>query len=278
MSRAQSVTDADHDIQRYIIGVTGNLGELLGDALVGVYVHGSLAMGSYHRERSDIDVLAVVQHALHPEIREAVAQLFVRLSDMRPVPGDLEATVVQERYARSYTHPTPVEVHYSSSRRKAIAAGAVDYTQTPTDLDLAAQITNVRERGVRIVGPEPRTIFGPVPWFAYINALEADFKWAGERAGSDPVYAILNACRTLHGATQHDLRVLSKDEAGRWALDAMPQEFSPLIRDALDVYRGTSEAVRFDPARVAALREYVRERAQPAFGRASDSGDDEEDA
>ncbi|MGZ3551744.1 MAG: aminoglycoside adenylyltransferase domain-containing protein [Vulcanimicrobiaceae bacterium] len=278
MSRAQSVTDADHDIQRYLVGIAGNLGDLLGDTLVGVYVHGSLAMGSYHRERSDIDILAVVDGRLHPEMREAVAQLFVRISDMRPTPGDIEATVVQDRYARSYEHPMPFEVHYSSGQRKRITAGESDYTQNPTDLDLAAHITNARERGVRIFGPEPRSVFGPVPWFAYINALEADFNWAGERAKSDPLYAILNACRTLYGATQRDLRVLSKDEAARWALESIPREFEPLVREALDVYRGASRATEFDAKRVAALREYVHERALPAFDRASDTGDDEEDA
>ena len=278
MSRAQSVSDADNDIQRYIVGIAGNLGELLGDGLVGVYVHGSLAMGSYHRERSDIDVLAVVKNKLHPEVREAVAQLFVRLSNMRPVPGDIEATVVQERYARSYEHPMPFEVHYSSEEHDSIAAGEVDYAQDRTDLDLAAQIMNARERGVRVFGPEARSLFGPVPWFAYINALEADFNWTAERAQSDPLYAILNACRTLYGATQRDLHVLSKEEAARWALDAVPAEFTPLIRNALDTYRGTSGDTAFDPSSVARLREYVHERVRPAFERASDTGDDEEDA
>jgi hypothetical protein len=277
VSRAQSVTDADHDIQRYLVGIAGNLGELLGDALVGVYVHGSLAMGSFHRERSDIDILAVVRTRLHPQMREAVAQLLVRLSEMRPIPRDIEVIVIQERYARSYEHPMPFEVHYSSTLRDRIAAGNVDYTKDATDLDLAAQIANVRERGVRLVGPEAGTLFGPVPWFAYVNALEADFDWAGERANSDPVYAVLNACRTLHGTTQRDLHVLNKDEAGRWALESMPADFAPLVREALDVYRGALETVAFDPTRVAALRAYVRERAQPAFDRASDTGEEEED-
>jgi streptomycin 3"-adenylyltransferase len=278
MSRAQNVTDADSDIQRYLISVAGTIGDFLGEALVGIYVHGSLAMGSFHRETGDADLLVVLRGALHPEMREGLAHVLLRLSDARPMPGDIEVTVIQERHAREYQHPMPFEVHYSSAWRDRIASGEVDYLANDTDLDLAAHVTAVRERGVRLFGPPPRSIFGPVPWFAYINALEADFNWAGERAKRQPAYAILNACRTLHGATQRDVRILSKDEGAQWALQSLPEEFAPLVRQAIDEYRGIPQSAAFDSARVNALRDYVRVRAQPAFDRANDTGDGEDDA
>ena len=46
-------------VQEYLDRVVATLGEWLGDGLVGVYVHGSLAMGAFAPGRSDIDVLAV---------------------------------------------------------------------------------------------------------------------------------------------------------------------------------------------------------------------------
>jgi predicted nucleotidyltransferase len=95
-SRAQSVADADRDLRQYLIRIAGTLGDALGDTLVGLYVYGSLATGSYHRERSDIDLIGVVSRKLDPDERERIARLLVRLSDARPAPGDIEVTVIQE--------------------------------------------------------------------------------------------------------------------------------------------------------------------------------------
>jgi streptomycin 3"-adenylyltransferase len=33
---------------------------ILGDNLVGIYVHGSIAFGCFHEEKSDIDFIAVI--------------------------------------------------------------------------------------------------------------------------------------------------------------------------------------------------------------------------
>jgi streptomycin 3"-adenylyltransferase len=276
--RAQSVADADRDLRQYLIRVAGTLGELLGDALVALYVHGSLATGAFHRERSDVDLLAIVGRKLLPKEREAVARTLVRLSDARPMWGDIEVTVLQERYARAFEHPLPYEVQYSTARHEAIRRGRVDYSHDETSVDLAAQVLEARERGVTLVGPPPESMFGPVPWHAYINSLEADFEWAGSHMQDMPVYAVLNACRILSGTTGKAMSVLNKDEAGVWALENVAPAYHSVINDALQLYRGTKDRddVVFDSDEIARFREYVRKRAQPAFVRASDTGEEDE--
>jgi streptomycin 3"-adenylyltransferase len=115
MTRGRSIADADRDVRQFLVRIAAALGDALGDMLAGLYVHGSLATGSYHRERSDIDLIAVTTVKLSPELRERVAGVLVRLSDARPTLGDIEVSLVQERYARSFEHPLPYEVHYSSA-------------------------------------------------------------------------------------------------------------------------------------------------------------------
>jgi streptomycin 3"-adenylyltransferase len=120
-------------------------------------------------------------------------------------------------------------------------------------------------------------MFGPVPWHAYINALEADFQWARSHVEDMPMYAVLSACRVLHGATSRTITALNKDEAAVWAIQTVPRMYHSIVNDALQLYRGTKsmDDVVLVERDIIAFREYVRERAQPAFARASDTGEEE---
>lgn len=278
MSRGCSVADADRDIRQYLVRIAAALGEVLGDKLIGLYVHGSLATGSFHRERSDIDLLAVTDRKLTPAVREATARMLVRLSDARPTHGDIEVSVIAEEYARAFSHPLPYEVHYSSVLHERIRRGAMDFAQEETSVDLAANVVDVRERGVTLLGPPAESLFGPVPWHAFVNALDADFQWARSHVNDMPVYAVLGACRVLHGATARTMTALNKDEAATWALRTVPRMYHSIINDALQLYRGSKslDDVVLVERDIIAFREYVRERSQHAFERAGDTGEEDE--
>lgn len=278
MSHGRSVADADRDVRQYLVRVAAHLGEVLDDNLAGLYVHGSLASGAFHRERSDIDLLAVTKAKLSPAMRESVAHTLVRLSDARPTPGDIEVSVIQERYARAFEHPMPYEVHYSTAWHEPIRRRQFDFRVDRTNADLAANIVDVRERGVTLYGPPPSTMFGPVPWHAFIGALQADFDWTRAHVADMPVYAVLSACRVLNGTTSHTVHAMNKDEAAVWALETVPRMYHSIINDALQLYRGTKalDDVVLVERDIIALREYVRERSQAAFARASDTGEDDE--
>ena len=45
--------------------------KILGDNLVGVYLHGSAAMGCFHPETGDLDLLTVVNDPLSDETKRA---------------------------------------------------------------------------------------------------------------------------------------------------------------------------------------------------------------
>ena len=46
--------------------------DVLGEKLVGLYLHGSLAFGCFEWSRSDIDFIAVVREELSPEEKHAI--------------------------------------------------------------------------------------------------------------------------------------------------------------------------------------------------------------
>jgi predicted nucleotidyltransferase len=63
----------DDACEAYVNDVTTVLEQILGDALLGVYLHGSASTSGFRRERSDIDIIAVVRRSLTKEERELVA-------------------------------------------------------------------------------------------------------------------------------------------------------------------------------------------------------------
>ena len=61
-------------VQSYLDQVVSTLTIHVGAELIGVYLHGSLAMGAFHPGRSDIDILAVCAEPLHRERRMVLGE------------------------------------------------------------------------------------------------------------------------------------------------------------------------------------------------------------
>ena len=69
--RPQQWPDVDGDIKESTDQIIERLGLLRG--VVGVYLHGSLAMGGFYRPKSDLDLLVVVDSPLTDEHRRSLA-------------------------------------------------------------------------------------------------------------------------------------------------------------------------------------------------------------
>ena len=238
--RAQSWETVDEDIRSFIAGLVDRICVELSPAVfVGAYLHGSLAMGSFYRPKSDFDILFVVELALTSEQRRAAALSMCELSDQRPVVGDLEMSVLRRADTSNFHHPMSVEVHYSAEWKPAIRHGRVDFSTGRTDPELAAYCTAVRARGVCIRGEPIAEVFGQVPPQAYGDAVVYDLAWIlrDDRILERPVYGVLNCCRVLALEADGWARVLSKEEGGEWALAHLPDEHHRIVAQALACYR-----------------------------------------
>ena len=209
---------------------TASAKAILGESLVGLYLQGSFAVGDAD-EHSDVDWIAVTEDEL---TGEQVAEL-------------------QAMHERLYRQETFWAQHLEGSYFPKALLRRVDPASTPlwyldngaTELVLdnhcntAVVRWSLRERGVTLAGPDPKELIDPVSaddLRAYADAaLQEWADWAkaipsmSRRAQN---LLVVSCCRILQ--TVETGMVMSKRKAGEWALDALPPEWSGLIRDALD--------------------------------------------
>lgn len=267
--------DCDSAVALFIDQVVDALQDELGDSLVGVYLHGSLALGSYYPPKSDIDLLIVVRNILEAPERESLSRRFVELSKHRPTTGDVEVSAVAEHAARNFEHPMPYEMHYSTSWNQRIERGEVDYAKDGRDHDLAAHVSSVRESGVALFGPMAAELFAPVPEENFLDSILDDLEWIVEddHILESPYYGVLNGCRVLLVLSDRSRRIPSKEEGALWALEHVPDEHRAIISAALDAYRSShpvTEEMRrtagrtWDRDALLSFRDYLTARIRPA--------------
>ncbi len=229
---------------------------VFGENLVGVYLHGSAAMGCFNPKKSDLDLLLVVERPPTREEKLAFLGVTLRANAQAPAKG-LELSVVRRAVCSPFVYPTPYEFHFSNGHRAWAEKDPQDYVDNMqgTDKDLAAHCTVINHYGIALYGPPVQEVFGPVPPAAYLDSLWYDVQNAQQDILEDPVYVTLNLCRVL--AFLQDGAVLSKKSGGEWGLRELPGEYGPLIVSALESYGGEGE-MESDPAeRVRFAREML---------------------
>lgn len=239
MATPQAWPSCDEDIKRFVQKLMERLKGVLGEQLTGIYLHGSLAMGSYYRPKSDIDLIVVVNGKLEAGLAEAAGIAIAREADARPTVGNVELSAITAETARRVPVPTPFELHYSSSWHDKILGREVDYSRERTDGDLSSHLMYVTKRGVCLWGRPIAETFGPVDWRYFMESVLDDFAWIveDEHIVETPFYSVLNICRVMQLLSEDERAVHSKEEGGEWGLAHLPQEHGPLIRQALEVYR-----------------------------------------
>ena len=243
--RPQGWIDADEDLRAWVGAVVDRLAQLDGAT---VLLHGSLAMGSFFRPKSDVDLLVVVEGSLSDESRRALAVDLVELHQRRPIIGGVELSIVRRAALASFTHPLPYELHFSERWVEDVRRGGSG--PRGTDRDLAAHCTMARRRGLALHGSAPETVVPEIPRWAHLDAVLDDARWILDGGiVESPFYGVLNLCRSMHLVVDDPALPPSKDEGARWALANVPPEHRPILAAALECYRSNAEV----PAALRAL-------------------------
>ena len=212
-----------------------NSKEILCDNLTGIYLHGSAVMGCYNEQKSDIDLLVVINGAMDITDKVRYTLMVTVLNSLAPKKG-LELSVVLKSLCKPYIYPTPFELHFSNMHLEWYKRDPYDYAKrmNGTDKDLAAHMKIIYHRGLCLYGEKIHDVFEDVGDIYYFDSIWHDIANAQKDILSSPVYTTLNLCRVL--AFKREKLILSKQEGGKWALVNVPKTYSKLIKAALDDY------------------------------------------
>lgn len=209
--------------------------KILGDELVGIYLHGSAVMGCFNPEKSDIDLIVVVRDSVADDRKRRLMKMIVALNEKAPAKG-IEMSIVKAGVCRPFVYPTPFELHFSSGTLGWYNSDAEGYIRNMRgeDKDLAAHFTIITHRGKTLYGKPIEEVFGEVDRKCYLDSIWSDIENAEEDILDNTMYIVLNLTRVL--AYCREGLILSKKEGGEWGMENIPERYHGLISTALNEY------------------------------------------
>ncbi|HEY3365148.1 MAG TPA: aminoglycoside adenylyltransferase domain-containing protein [Symbiobacteriaceae bacterium] len=219
------------EVNEFVTMVWEQQHHVLGESLVGVYLGGSLALGDFAPNASDIDLLAVTAEPVSGSRLRQLEALHARVSASgHPWAARLEASYIPREAIRRHD---PNDCHHPSIG-ETWAFGICHHDEA-----WVVQRWIIREQGVTVWGPPPATLIDPVTPPELRNAvatlLREDWRarldnpeWFRQR--NFQAYGILTMCRCQY--TLAAGAIATKPAAASWAKAAMPQ-WAHLIDRAL---------------------------------------------
>lgn len=221
------------DINKILELLLSSATRVLGSQLVGMYLYGSLSSGDFDLETSDIDFLVVTTSTLSDKTIAELESMHHQIwkSGLKWA-AKLEGSYIPKRDIRRHNPrsapcPTVNEGKFYLDKRGS---------------DWIIQRHVIREQGIVLAGPEPKTLIDPVSpedirhavvgvlhewWFPMLE----DPSWLKKHGAEYHAFAILTMCRALY-ALKHGT-IVSKPTSARWAQKELGERWSQIIERAL---------------------------------------------
>ncbi len=214
--------------------------EILKDNLTGIYLHGSAVMGCFNPEKSDLDLIVVVNEPLQDDVKRKFMNMVIEVNEAGPAKG-IEMSIVTKDVCKPFVYPTPFELHFSEMHLGWYKDDPQDYVRKMkgTDKDLAAHFTIIGKSGKCLWGQPIEEVFAPVPKADYMDSIWEDIADAREDILDNTMYITLNLARVL--AYKNEGLILSKKEGGEWAIKNVPEEYHSLIKAAMSEYADAND-------------------------------------
>jgi Domain of unknown function (DUF4111)/Nucleotidyltransferase domain len=218
----------DAEIEALLGCLTGEIRQNSNDSLVGLYVYGSLVTGDFDKDRSDIDLLAVVDSDIEDETFDRLDGMHARFVEDHPA--------WEDRIEVAYVSAPELWNFRTRTAQIAVISPGEPFHLKAAGRDWLINWFMVRQIGVTLCGPPPQTLIPEIPQPEYVDAVREQ---AGEwkewvyrmRTPGAQSYAVLTLCRALYAYTHG--RQASKKQAAMWAQAYLPRS-APLIQQSLD--------------------------------------------
>ncbi|MGM0789786.1 MAG: aminoglycoside adenylyltransferase domain-containing protein [Bacillota bacterium] len=244
-------------MKEFVLDLLFKTKEVVRENFTGFYIHGSLAMGGFNPNSSDIDILIVTEDPLKIETKRQLAHLFLARSNS---PFPLEVSCLNREQLKLFEHPSPFDFHFSEFWRKRyeedLALQTFEFLngEIKKDPDLAAHITIISHRGICIEGKSIVDVFPLIPHSYYTSSIIGDFNDCLENIFDEPVYCTLNLIR---GYLYFSEGVISsKQEAGNWGLSSLPKEMFLTLEKVMYNYSHKQDSYQFEENELLLIRNY----------------------
>jgi predicted nucleotidyltransferase len=204
--------------------------EALGDNFVGFYLCGSLALGGFDPDTSDVDVLVVTGRP----VSDAEFAALKALHEALPAEGN-DFSLDYDVY---YVDRETIRRFAEGQRHVKVGTGE-PFSWRQNRANWALERWIVRERGVTVAGPDPKSLIDPVSPDDLRSAASAELRarlqnwtdgsWPREELAhlGTQAFEIETVCRAL--LTVESGEVSSKRVAVEWALASLPESWLELI-------------------------------------------------
>lgn len=215
-----------------------NVQKILQDQFLGIYLYGSLSSGVFNPETSDIDFLVVTTDILSVD----------KIAELNSMHQNIWKSGMKwaSKLEGSYVHKDLIRKHDPNGAPcPTINEGKFYIGSLGSDWIIQRHV--VREFGVVLEGPDPKTLIDPVIpddirravrgilrewWFPMLE----NPSWLQKHGSNYHGYAVITMCRALH-ALKHGT-VVAKPVAIQWAQEELGSAWHPLIEQAIASQHG----------------------------------------
>ena len=240
MSNLLGYKDLPSEIMNQINNVVDIWKRHLGDNLIGVYLHGSIALHAFHPASGDIDILVVVRDSLEVATKLEIAREIIEI-DRKPCP--LEMSAVKQMDAKYWKTPGNCVFHYSDFWTEKY----LDRFQNPdmevyvvdhefSDADVTSYIKLLKQCGIVLYGEEIQEVFADVSDEDFWSAISADIEDYDFHDYDSRYFAsnVLILGRIL--SFKKEKRILSKYDGGLWMIKNVPEYLKYLPELAMKIW------------------------------------------
>ncbi|HDR7794600.1 TPA: DUF4111 domain-containing protein [Bacillus luti] len=216
-------TEVQQLMEQYIVG----LQEIFSDEkIVGVYVYGSIALGAFHIETSDVDFVTVINDSVNEAEKLQIIDLHRKLGD----------STLGKRMDGMYI-PLADVGKYNDEMNEYIYCAEGKANIGYWDINAVTWWT-LKNEGITVIGREAEDLPFQVKWDDVVNTMKYNVEhyWS-EKANRPYLFfieewvesAVVTMGRILY--TLEHKTIVSKDKGLQYLLERSAKEWEPLLKE-----------------------------------------------